>query len=108
MTFTVESLQQNLKQWEHRKQSDSWQVVEEKTKETEHLAHAVVPTDNAACNGAKPDKSFNGLPQMPTIAMTNYGSPAPSPSTPINENIPPEWAVSTPSSGGAYCQCILM
>ncbi|KAI9484431.1 hypothetical protein BDB00DRAFT_855679 [Zychaea mexicana] len=142
MTFTVESMQQNLQLWETRKREEenkknNTTVMEEKkqqqprksqseysrlsldasatttttnktittatanstttTSTTATSTAATTPTSN---NTASSDKIFNGLPQMPAVAMTSFGN------TPSNEWMTPNGTV--PPHDGVYCQCNIM
>ena len=139
MTFTVESMQQNLKLWEMRKKEESNQrkdwsyetMVEEKhqpprkseseeyrlsldasatnktvatgttTTNTTNTTTSTTPTTPTSNNNSNnSDKIFNGLPQMPAVAMASYGN------NPDNE-----WLAAngtTPAHDGVYCQCSIM
>ncbi|KAI7858141.1 hypothetical protein BDC45DRAFT_434195 [Circinella umbellata] len=139
MTFTVESMQQNLKLWETRKKEESSQrkdwnnetMIEEKhqlprksesegyrlsldasatnktittgtattnTTSTTVSTTPTTPTSNNNSNNS--DKIFNGLPQMPAVAMASYGN------NPNNEWLSANGT--TPAHSGAYCQCSIM
>ncbi|KAI8147557.1 hypothetical protein BJV82DRAFT_507989 [Fennellomyces sp. T-0311] len=110
MTFTVESMQQNLKQWETRKreQSEKSEPIEEKQprkSEAEYRLSLDASATKTASTTATPsntstDKIFNGLPQMPAVAMASYGN------SPNNEWLSANGT--TPAHDGVYCQCTIM
>ncbi|KAI9323244.1 hypothetical protein BX666DRAFT_1884687 [Dichotomocladium elegans] len=109
MSFTVESMEQNLKQWEARKWSNDAsekQVIEEKmVEQVEEEPEYRISLDK--------DQILQGLPRMPAVARSDYGNIGDNNNNDAlsspNNNVPPEWV--PPTAGphdGAVCQCAIM
>ncbi|CDH50397.1 3-cyclic-nucleotide phosphodiesterase rega [Lichtheimia corymbifera JMRC:FSU:9682] len=106
ISFTVETMEENLKRWEDRKHNQQQQVVEEKDS---IMAEATVPEEKREpeCRHSM-DKSqiLKGLPQMPAVAMSSYGNP--SNNTTDSHSATPDWGPQNGPQDVVYCQCTIM